>query len=294
MPNPNDPVVLGIHSTVNPGTEGSFNQLTDGHAWISVTRNGQTQVYGLWPDAHPNVPDNGRRSDIRTGLEAGYPASASRYYALTAEQAAALELRLRENVTWGYGNTCASWASDTARAVTGERVQGGELLGLTDTPRKLIESINALERQRDTTPSNPLRPDEIRRSSSFGALSPDELPAQERSLYARAERAVTRDLPGANANVAANLALLARENAMDIDHVVRGNRDKLFIVQGALEDPTHRRAAMPIDVAEGRDAARALEDLRSLAVNAEPREASERLARMNNDVPTPAGHRLQV
>ena len=45
-----DRVVLGIHSHVDPNTEGSFNQFVDGHAWISVTRNGQTETYGLWPD----------------------------------------------------------------------------------------------------------------------------------------------------------------------------------------------------------------------------------------------------
>ena len=56
-----DKIVLGIHSRVDPNTEGYFNEFIDGHAWISVTRNGRTETYGLWPDDHPNpnVKDNG-------------------------------------------------------------------------------------------------------------------------------------------------------------------------------------------------------------------------------------------
>ena len=77
---------LGIHSTVDPRTEGSFNQLVDGHAWITVTRNGQTKHYGLWPDAHSRVQDNGPGTDIREGMEALLRPTASRYYALTPEQ----------------------------------------------------------------------------------------------------------------------------------------------------------------------------------------------------------------
>lgn len=288
---PNDNVVLGIHSTVNPGTEGSFNQLTDGHAWISVTRNGRTEVYGLWPDGHPSVPDNGNGTDIRRGVEAGFPSSADRYYQLTPEQATRLEERLRENVTWGYSNTCASWASDTVHAVTGQRVQGSELLGFTDTPRRLIESINELERQRDTSPTNPLRPDEIRRSSSFGALAPDELPNAERTLYASAERAVARDLPGAGPNVAANLAVLARENDMRIDHVVPGGQGNVFIVQGALDDPAHRRAVMPLQQAEGREAGLAVAQLAALGNDAAQRDQAERLARTAE---VPAAPRLSA
>ena len=32
--------------------------VVDGHSWISVTRDGSTQYFGLWPDGHPDVPDN--------------------------------------------------------------------------------------------------------------------------------------------------------------------------------------------------------------------------------------------
>lgn len=115
-----DKVVLGIHSHVDPNTQGSFNQFVDGHAWISVTRNGQTTFHGLWPDDHPRVEDNGPRSDIREGMEARSTPSASRFYELTPEQVKRLDQALGENVTWSYGNTCASWATSTVNNVTGQ------------------------------------------------------------------------------------------------------------------------------------------------------------------------------
>lgn len=186
----NDRVVLGIHSNVDPNTQGSFNQLVDGHAWISVTRNGRTEVYGLWPDDHPSGRfDNGEGSDIRRGVERGFPSAANRYYELTPEQATQLEARLRENITWEYGNTCASWASDTVSRVTGQTVSGSELLGLTDTPRELIRSIRELERQRPTNPDNPITPAEIQtRSSSFGALDMQDPMVRQADAAVRAER----------------------------------------------------------------------------------------------------------
>jgi hypothetical protein len=187
----NDRVVLGIHSNVDPNTQGSFNQLIDGHAWISVTRDGRTEVYGLWPDDHPSGRfDNGAGSDIRRGVERGAPAAANRYYELTPEQVARLDARLQENVTWGYGNTCASWASDTVGRVTGQTVSGSELLGLTDTPRELIRSIRELERARRTSPDNPITPAEVpARSSSFGALDPNDPLVRQAEVAVRAERA---------------------------------------------------------------------------------------------------------
>ena len=165
----NDKTVLGIHSYVDAQTQGSFNQLIDGHAWISVTRNGHTEVYGLWPDDHPNVPDNGDASDICRGLEAGYPASASRYFELTPEQSRQLDAALKENVTWRYTNTCASWASETTERVTGQRIDADDTFGF-ETPRKLIETLQKLEKLQPTAPDRPQPPVEPRSSSSFGAL----------------------------------------------------------------------------------------------------------------------------
>ena len=171
-----DKTVLGIHSYVDARTEGSFNQFVDGHAWISVTRNGYTEVYGLWPDDHPHVPDNGDASDVRRGLEAGYPATASRYFQLTLGQSKELDAALKENVAWRYTNTCASWASETTERITGQRIDADDTLGF-ETPRKLVETLQKLEKREPTTPDTPQPPVEPRSSSSFGALDtpmPDE------------------------------------------------------------------------------------------------------------------------
>lgn len=54
---PKEKPSLGIHSNAGP-SEG----LTDGHAWISLTENGKTTLYGLWPDFHPLATDNGTGS----------------------------------------------------------------------------------------------------------------------------------------------------------------------------------------------------------------------------------------
>lgn len=75
-----DKVVLGIHSHVDPNTQGSFNQFVDGHAWISVTRNGHTTFHGLWPDNHPLVEDNGPGS---TSAKAWKPGPHLRPHAIT-------------------------------------------------------------------------------------------------------------------------------------------------------------------------------------------------------------------
>jgi hypothetical protein len=64
--------------------------------------------------------------------------------------------------------------------------------------------------------------------------------------------------------MAANLALLARENDMGIDHAVRGTRNNVFVVEGALDDPAQRRAGMPLAIAEGRDAQQAFAGLNVL------------------------------
>lgn len=67
-------MVFGIHSN----DAGNDKDITAGHAWLAITHDGKTTVYGLWPDAHPNVLDNGDKSDIRIGMEAAQKAVASR------------------------------------------------------------------------------------------------------------------------------------------------------------------------------------------------------------------------
>lgn len=162
-----DKIILGIHSNVDPQTNPS---LIDGHAWLTVTRNGQTQTYGLWPDNHQLVQDrklsNGDASDIRTGMEAKLRPAESRYYELTPQQYEKLQGELRQNVHWGYTNTCASWASGVASKVTGEKIDASELLGATDTPRELSKSIEALEQQHKTSKEQPTKHEPAEHHSS--------------------------------------------------------------------------------------------------------------------------------
>jgi hypothetical protein len=146
-------IILGIHSNV-----GSSADFSDGHAWLSVSRDGVITNYGLWPDEHPRIIAMGlsdkKKSDIRVGMEDGQTSKAARYYKLKIKQVAILEEKLRENITWGYTNTCAAWASETVYAVTGEDVGADDTLGF-ETPRKLTESIEKLEKNRKTSADNP-------------------------------------------------------------------------------------------------------------------------------------------
>lgn len=252
-------VILGIHSHVDPSTQGSFNQFVDGHAWISVTRDGQTQYYGLWPDQHPRVEDNGPATDIREGMESRSRASASRYYALTPEQVKRLDQALSENVTWSYTNTCASWATATTSSVTGHTLDAGELM-LTDTPRELIESIRKAERVDPTSPLHPQTPMEPANQPSSGS----SLSETSRSLHQQAingvhalDASMNRRPDESSDRMAASLALLARSHGLDrIDHVVLGNPvgpapgvRNVFVVEGDLSNPAHRRAQMDVHAA---------------------------------------------
>jgi hypothetical protein len=180
--------VLGIHSNVRSGmidpTTGKPIEpgATAGHAWLTVTQDGKTTTYGLWPDWNPDAVDNGSRSDIRTNLEVGDTAAASRYYTLTPEQASTLEARLKENVTWGYTENCSSWASETLEAVTGQRVNADEpyTAGVVETPRVLGESIHKLEQHDRTSPEAPATPPPANgRSSSSLSDASDAQPIIE-------------------------------------------------------------------------------------------------------------------
>ncbi|HYQ25215.1 hypothetical protein [Stenotrophomonas sp.] len=170
---PEERAVLGIHTNTKPGAP-----LIDGHSWLTITRDGKTEAYGLWPADHPRFSQEVAppATDIRRGIENNFEATASRYYSLSAEQLREFEKASREKVTWGYANTCASWASDTAYRVTGERVNASELGGLTDTPREIRESIDALERQHNTSPDAPREPVDApkERGSSSSSFSMEE------------------------------------------------------------------------------------------------------------------------
>ncbi len=254
-----DKVVLGVHSRVDPNTVGSADQFVDGHSWLSVTRNGATQYYGLWPDDHPRVVDNGPGTDIRVGMEARSTPTASRYYELTPEQVAKLDSALRENVAWGLTNTCASWASETAAKVTGKRLDAGEFL-ITDTPRELIKSIREAEKREPTSPSHPLPPpDPKEKSSSLRSLgdASTQLHQQATAGVHRLDAAMGRAPDESSERMSASLANLARSHGLDrIDHVVlsAGNAQtppgqNVFVVQGRLDDPAHLRAQMSTNLA---------------------------------------------
>ncbi|MDO5610806.1 MAG: hypothetical protein Q4G62_08590 [Pseudomonadota bacterium] len=258
MPSGENRVILGIHSQVGADTEGSSARLTDGHSWISVTRNGGTEYYGLWPDEHPrfrSMPPQG--TDIRVGIEGepGFNPTASRYYELTPQQVTELDSRLGEDVSWSYTNTCASWASETTTAVTSQRIDASELLGFTDTPRELINAIRALEKQRPTTLENPVTPSEIPvRSSSFGSLDrtlPDGYhPAS--GMYQQALTAIEAEHSrlGQTANPEQDhlLATNVTRMAMEADFgrisrvVLPGDLNGKMLVMGSHVDPGERVA----------------------------------------------------
>lgn len=145
-------IILGIHSNV----AGDSNDLTSGHAWLTITRSGSTTFYGLWPDAHPRTVDNGDASDIRIGLEASANAVASRYYRLSDAQARYFNTLVRANVHWFYTHNCSSWASDIVWEVVGEDVDADDWMGI-ETPRELCRNIQALEINDPTTINTPKR-----------------------------------------------------------------------------------------------------------------------------------------
>lgn len=220
-PAPPGKVTLGIHSNVDPAGPTS---LTDGHAWISVNRDGVVSTYGLWPDDHPMIRgmglSNDGGSDIRRNLEAGQPASASRYYALTPEQAQNLERELKGSVHWGYTNTCASWAGDVSRRVTGERLDTSEVLGITDTPRQLSESIREKEKLQPTAPATPLPTGDVKHRSSSSLA--DAGAAPDLSQHALAGH-LRQQLPASVSDpMVAYATLRAIENGIDRPDQLRG------------------------------------------------------------------------
>jgi RHS repeat-associated protein len=142
---------LGIHSNVAPNAD-----FTDGHAWVSYRdANGNITNYGLWPDNHPRTVNNGAGTDVRIGLENGMSAPYSRYYDLSPEQIKRFVDFVNRTDEWQYSHTCADWASDTVRSTVGENVDADDWLGF-ETPRELSESIEALERNSQTSPMMPL------------------------------------------------------------------------------------------------------------------------------------------
>lgn len=257
--------VLGVHSWVDAKTQkegNAFDRFTDGHAWLSVTRNGKTEYYGLWPDSHPDIAelkqDDPDKSDIRIGREANSNPTASRYYTLTPEQAVKLDAALRENVAWGATMTCAGWASETVTEVTGKKLDATEFLSI-ETPRELIKTIQELEAKQSTALDQPLAP--IKQapgsSDSFGAVdAATRAPAAYQELHQtsvaamhRLEAGLGRAYDARSERLAWSATVLAASGGIDrIDHVVLsrengkvGAGEHFFVVKGALDDPAHQR-----------------------------------------------------
>ncbi|UPG89750.1 hypothetical protein L2Y96_20540 [Luteibacter aegosomaticola] len=178
MPGPtgDDKVVLGIHTNAEPNTN-AWSVDTEGHAWISVTRNGTTQAYGLWPNDHPRFANEAQHpeTNIRQGIENRFPATESRYYQLDQKQVAELDKALGEKVTWGYLNNCSNWATNTTERVTGEHIHARDNYGIR-TPGDLANGIKALEKEHATAVNQPTR-HVAEPSSSFGGRNPQ--PAEQ-------------------------------------------------------------------------------------------------------------------
>lgn len=269
-----DKAVLGIHSQIHPDTQGSFQQFVDGHAWISVSRGGETRHYGLWPDDHHEVPDNGDGTDIREGLEAESVPNASRYFELTPRQLERLDQALNENVQWSYTNTCASWATDTLHKVTGQKLEASEFV-LTDTPRELIDAIRNAERLQPTSPTRPHPPLEAPpRPASARSLTDISQRLHQQAIEGvhRLDASLGREPDAASERMAASLAHLARATGFSqIDHVLLGRptdvtpeSQNVFIVQGMLGEASHRRAYMSVPGALREPADDSLQKLQEL------------------------------
>ena len=257
-----DKIILGIHSQLTPETQRSGNaaeRFMDGHAWLTVTRNGKTEAYGLWPDNHPRVTDNGDGTDILVGMERRFRSDAERFIELSPEQARKLESTLKANVTWSPTTTCAGWASDTVTSVTGRKLDATEFM-LIETPRELIRNIREQERVEPTALDKPRAPIEPEKgsSSSLSEAASERTPAyaglhaSSVDAVARLDAQMGRQYHNASACMAGSLACLAKQNGFDrIDHAMLSIQseqtlagERVFIVQGDPADPAKRRAHM--------------------------------------------------
>lgn len=135
---------LCIYSNAPPSAS-----LTAGHAAIVYYIKEEATVtlttYGLWPDAHPNTVDNGDATDIRTSFPGDDVSGYGYIYCepISDKKKQMLDDLVGVNVEWTCTNSCASFASETFRGVTGTDVDADDFLGI-ETPREISESILAL------------------------------------------------------------------------------------------------------------------------------------------------------
>lgn len=153
---PKDLPTLGIHSNWEEG-----KGFTWGHAWVSLTENGQTILYGLWPDSHPTIiqlnQNNGAQTDIRKNVEKGL-ANNARYYQLNSTQLQTIKGILLENKTWAYTYNCSSFAEELLNRSGVDNRSFDDLVNgaSIETPRSMMRIIRNLEAQSPTTSFKPL------------------------------------------------------------------------------------------------------------------------------------------
>jgi hypothetical protein len=185
---------------------------------------------------------------------------ASRFFRLTPVQAGLLEVRLSENVTWGYTHNCSSWARDTVAAVTGISLNADDPGALwTETPRQLGEAIHQLEKQRQTSPVLPVDAQPAKGSDSVHRETDPPLSDVSLRLMHESEqhvRHIARDHQLAwDHGMDNTVAAVARQARLDgltgISHMVAGGgvvrfaqADGYTIKEGAID--AHVAANTPL------------------------------------------------
>ncbi|WP_329957140.1 MULTISPECIES: peptidoglycan-binding domain-containing protein [Xanthomonas] len=110
------------------------------------------------------------------------------------------------------------------------------------------------------------------RNIQGAAPGQDPLHRQAEDAVRRLEQGLGRDYDDNSARLAASSACLARENGLErIDHIVLSKQtasvaqgENVFVVQGALDDPAHRRAHMKTADAIAQPVEQSLSQLQAL------------------------------
>ncbi|WP_036292015.1 hypothetical protein [Methylosinus sp. PW1] len=173
--------VIGVHAGHN-AKEGDYRpagavDLTWGHAWLSMHyTNGRSNTIGLWQVQTNGFPrhvvrDPGNilhnsgitdkfaeKFEVEFDLERRlhYVANASRYYGLYKGQQSRAVMALGKFTGWRLTHNCATWATEKLHDIFGVDLKTAEVLGLTNTPRALANSLRALEAKRATSVGNPV------------------------------------------------------------------------------------------------------------------------------------------
>jgi RHS repeat-associated protein len=136
---------LTIHST---GENGSSDNLTEGHSWITYTPDGGAETsYGTWGN-HPEGQDNGLLVDEELTRHYGMGDATRTTWISDYEEKKLMQLvdryRKQGEKGWSTSQTCATFASDAWYAATDERLDPNPIGALWDTPTGLRESIRKL------------------------------------------------------------------------------------------------------------------------------------------------------